>query len=353
MFYISIFSCVILISSMSYALSFSRALKILFLGFGVFLLFLASSLQYGVGTDYFNYQSIYNGVVSHDLFFRKGELLFYYLYEFLIGFDLGDQSVFVFTSFFQSLTLFLIFKMLFEKGYGVHILLLFYLFATGMFHNQMNGIRTFTAVYFFIASFLFISDRKFFLGAVFYLFAVLSHSTALFLFPLMILPSVFWRFISANRIIIFFLANLFWLFGLGNTLVIYLVQNLAPFYSHYLHLTDSPANILNILSKAYWLPLYLWFLIMYRGVNFSDFSGRLVGIWVLSSGLYFSLFYTTIFFRAHHYFSFFMLIPLYFVFIKSNLSHRIVISVYSLFPFILKVLIFPKGEYLYDSVLFR
>lgn len=89
---------------------------------------LLPAFQYGVGTDYFSYQNIYNNANELDTFYQNKEYLFYgymRLYQ-LTGW--GFKGFIALTALLQSLLVFVIVFQLW-KNYGYSLVLVFFFFG--------------------------------------------------------------------------------------------------------------------------------------------------------------------------------------------------------------------------------
>lgn len=312
------------------------------------------ALQYGVGADYFSYRKIYEGEKSLEVFWGNREFFFYYLVKLLRFFGLPAQSLFVSVSFLSSLLLVNSFRILWEKGFNLASLFFLVFVATGMLHNQLNGIRNYIAVYLFLNAVLYKADGKDFKSYFLYGFSVLWHQSAVFLMPLILVPRSFYMslykylapvlvavvFISLSGVLLFFLE--------------YMVEEFFSFYSHYLE-RQNKVPIVNYLTKLYYVPIYLVFLyLLWKGrVTLNEFERVLVVFWVLALGVALSLIYSGLFFRAYHYLVFFTVIPMYFVMRRCERDiHLFLLLVsYLLLPYLLKVTVFATGEYKYVSIL--
>lgn len=89
--------------------------KLIIGGICVFFMTLLPAFQYGVGTDYFSYQNIYNNANELDTFYQNKEYLFYgymRLYQ-LTGW--GFKGFIALTALLQSLLVFVIVFSVMEK----------------------------------------------------------------------------------------------------------------------------------------------------------------------------------------------------------------------------------------------
>lgn len=312
------------------------------------------SLQYDVGTDYFNYISIYDGEVSHELFYRKGEYVFYYIYKLLIEQNLGSQSIFVVVSIIQAILFYFILYRLKVNGVNIYIFGLLFLLIPGIYQNQMNGLRTYTAALIFVLSFILKSQNKTGMAYCLAFVGPFVHSTFIPMVLALLLPNRVWTYFGNHLLISYFLSFMFWMSPLPIELIEQLIQYILPTYSHYIDVIHKPISYLNFVTKAYWIPLQILFLVFCMKLNLPAYMRILLGFWALTAPLFLSLLSSGLLFRLSHYCVIFNILPVYYLVQKYSKSSFIlgIILLYSTLPFVLKVFIFAVGEYDYQSILF-
>ncbi|HFF1655374.1 TPA: EpsG family protein [Providencia rettgeri] len=317
--------------------------------------FLVSAMQYNVGTDYFTYINIYNHQFLYERYYDVNEFVFYYTVKLSNFLDLPEQSLFFFFSLLQSIPIFIYLSVMRNK-YKLNVFILFFIYmtVTGIYINQLNGIRQYAALTLFpLISFL-CFERRYLLSLILILFSISLHQSA-FIF-IVVFPLVyFYRKTNIPLFFIFLITCPIYIFG--TELILYLVKILELKYTSYFDSEYSePKDILNLLTRLYYLPLLLYFFYIYKrngDRNYFDFSIFLFCIFYFSfiMGLDFGLLS-----RIASYFWFFIVFPLYYIIndsIKKGQSFSfIVFVIYVLVPFLLKTTIFAKAEYLYQSILF-
>jgi len=337
-------------------LHFSRISAFLLLAFFVFVIAFLPSFQFGVGTDYFTYSEIFEGTKSVELFFRKGEFAFYYIVVWLRQLGLPAQSLFLVISLLSSVLVALSLNVFRVNGYKTWAIFLLMVLVTGMLHNQMNGLRNYVAVYCFVLAILCKFDGRYVLGLMLSILGVFFHQTMYAMIFFVLVPTSVYRFFSRNVIAFYTGFFLFWLSGVPIQILDYLLHSYMGFYSHYSDLLNSPSSFFNIASKMYYIPFHLWFIVWLRRnyYNLSRFSANVIGFWVLGSSVYLGLIYSGLIFRVWHYFVFFSVIPIYYFFYSREADGlKYLALAYVVFPYLVKVIVFPVGEYDYSFYLFN
>lgn len=323
----------------------------------VFVLAYLPSLQFGVGTDYFNYVRIFNSPEELELYYRKKEFFFYFLVKFLNYLGFPPQSLFVLTSLISALLLVNILRKLNCEGYRLGILVFCLVIVTNMLHNQMNIIRTYIAVYAIINVFLYKIEGRWIWSAAFSVLAVTSHQTAYLFIPFLFVPKSVYKYIVNHPVFFYLIGSFIYLIGLPFYLIDMLVSYVAPFYSHYLRGDLDSAGLVNLLTRAVYFPfhvIFIFLLLSNRVYLRSNIEIFIVAVWLLTANFYLLFMYWGHFFRIYHYFSFFSIVPVYYVlnYLRTHVVLFILFVSYALLPYIAKVVLFPVGEYKYESFLF-
>lgn len=329
----------------------------------VFFMIIISSIQFNVGTDYFNYL---NGLKSNNYFryFNKGEYVYYLFYSVIQYFNLSSQTIFLFSSLINGLALYFILWMLKKEGYSLWIIFFVFFTYTGYFHNQMNGLRQYTAIIYFIL-FVFLILFKFgWLNIALALFVgFFSHSTFIFSLILCIIIFFVYRLKIYSLKIIYFISLIIYL---SSPLFLeYFISNLAPQYLFYLETEYGEGlDISQLFSKLYFLPFFVYFIFLYcRNNSFNYYFNKshkgfrfLILFWSFTSLMYISSTGFGFMFRVSQFFIFFDIFPLYYIILYSIKSKKLFLFCFlfvSLFvPYFIKVVFFPVREYSYNWVLF-
>ncbi len=307
--------------------------------------------QYYVGTDYENYLRIFSEKNAIDFYSERNEYSFSSLVVFFQSLGLYGQFFFYFFAAIAVLLYVQISRMVTNSHYA----LMFFLFITvsSLFHNQMNTLRQCTAVYFVTLSIIeFVYDRKI-SSFILLLVAMGFHSSAIGVLPLFFFVN---RISFTPRWAIFFL-----LFVALLSLVEFdnLIISLATNISRYAHYVDSEyfeagVSILNRMTKLAYLPIYLCSVPLLRTTNkLSDLELRLFQFGLLAYLLRTLSVVSSITNRFGFYFYILSLLPIFYYLrelSKSNIKIFTLVCSYIMFIYLLKVLVFPIGEYTYTSV---
>lgn len=330
--------------------SFAHQFILWFPAFFIYIIPLA--LQFNVGTDYFSYyNNFYDG--GHTLFLKKQEYLYYYLEELVIA--LGEpQLQFVFVSIIQGTLFFYTLYLLKNKGYNVFLIFLIFFLATGMYHNQMNGIRQYIAIYCFIIFCLFAVDKKYLKAFLFFLLGFYFHKSILipllYFIPFLFTRSSVSKYAFLGVLGFFVFSLLIHLFN-WSSFVQVVLNTLSLNYSHYLDSDYGQGkSITEFVTKFYYIPLYILFFIVYFGKKDREYSVLLLALWALTCFIYIQGIYFSLFVRTWAYFTFFMIFPIYYLFYHYRKNHILVFILFSyLFVvYLLKISIFALGEYDYN-----
>ena len=317
----------------------------------IFLLWLIiCASQYFVGTDYGVYIMLFNG---HEL--DRFEPGFVYIIKIANDIGISGQSLYLVFYTIGFFFLFLIFRG-FKFKY-LYVFIFLYLCVSGLFHNQLNILRQIIATY--IGSFgalIYIKNRKL-LGASIIILAASMHYSALILFLVCfykLLLKVNYKFllVTLGAALVFSVVL--------STSIIEKFDFLIPGY--YLRLLKGGAAIIEersfLLKATKYILIPIYFLSIWRvikGLDLSKAEETLYKIGVLSFCLKISMLNLTIISRLFDVFLIFTLYPLYYYF-KYLIEHQNIRTISLLVSFLFliylsKILIFPSGEYLYQSVI--
>ncbi|HIF9091540.1 TPA: EpsG family protein [Photobacterium damselae] len=323
--------------------------------YSLLLLALASSIQYGVGTDYFSYKLIYEMDVNLEMFTNKGELLLPYIINILKYNKLNYQFLFVIVSCLNMLMLALTFKKI--KSYNYRVWLFFFMFfcVTGLYHNQMNGLRQYLAIFSFPLIIMFLAEKKYIKSTIFLIYALISHTSTYFIIPFFILA--IFPIIRKNKIKIFFITSILYAFIIPE----YLYSFLSYFsigYLTYLDRSENGMTLIPILTKIYYVPVFIlfFFLLNKKLIVIKDkVSDVFLSLFSLTYWMFLSAIHIGILGRVSQLTMFFYIFPIYFVFDyylnKRKFGYVIFLILYILVPYILKVTFFAKNEYVYKWII--
>lgn len=327
-----------------------------------FLFFIIPATQFAVGTDYFVYKSYYYQPEVLEIYYNKGEYFFYYMYKFIVEYKLGDQSIFYIVTMHNSIIIFFTFYKLRKAGINVAIIFFLFFTVTGIYHNQMNGLRAYMGVVYFPLIAMMLSEHKYFKSLPFLFLSIISHFSsvmALLLYPMSLL--------RRNKYLVGFVFILSPIaFLLFINIVPYVVELLFSRYSHYLTGGYSKGiSIINFLSKLYYLPLFLMFCFVYLkrrpiakflpGSKYRTYLEYGILIWAFTYWTIILSLQYGFFFRAQSAFIFFYIFPIYYLieYLRERglKYHLVLILLYLIFPYIMKIALFAKAEYTYANYL--
>ncbi|MEX9690612.1 EpsG family protein [Providencia sp. PROV254] len=129
--------------------------------FGYFFLILFSGLRFGIGTDFFNYQTIFFNINTNSFYNSNLELGFSFLVKMLPQTEFGFQ-LFIFTSsLINNLLLFVILeKMIRNKKNHERLIIFIFFFITNIYFFPFNGIRQGIACAFALFSYKYILSNE-------------------------------------------------------------------------------------------------------------------------------------------------------------------------------------------------
>lgn len=327
----------------------------------IYIMAIVSSTQYGVGTDYFEYKLTYFDLDRVERFYNKSEYLFYYIFRLVRWSSLGDQAIFYISSIFNTLVIFItVYKL--NKRYGYKIIVVFFIFftVTNIFHNQMNGIRQYMALGLFPLILMYLYEKSYIRFLLLGLLAFFLHKTSL-VFILFIPSFIFSRCSKRFQLWSFMIIPL--LLMIGGSLFQALITEYLPMYRHYLtNEYGQKLPISSLFSKLYYIPVFIVFWFLYvndklESVGFGGLSRVLVSVWCIT--YWFLILYLDFGFmyRIAMYFVFFYIFPIYWVLIyfykKGNTPCVLFFVMYLLLPYLLKVTLLAKGEFLYFNYIFN
>ncbi|HIH0943450.1 TPA: EpsG family protein [Vibrio cholerae] len=322
-----------------------------FVAFSPILLLMAliPGLQYGVGKDYFAYVSIIDDMDRAKLMYGS-EFFFYLILLLLHEFSLDPQVLFLCSSLLISICFMLLTQgiwKVFDYKSGVFFLVLLITTST-IFHGQMNILRQSVAMaLILLGSFSIIENRKVAVCVCFFM-AFGFHNSSILIFPLLFflfIKSSFGLNLCVIFISFFFYAYIIPEFGQLITKLVF------SDYSFYFGLYSTRGEVVNVLSKLYYVPpfviaMYLSFKSSFKYDLIMRKYNTFLSFFILSPVLMLS---NEIFARVSIYFNPFVVFPLSYLMFKLNSRYKILFFFYCIAPYLAKVVFFPIGEYGYHS----
>lgn len=313
--------------------------------------------QYAVGTDYFSYMEIFNGVRMDYIESNRGEYLFSYLIRSLNFFNIYGQLVFLFIALIWALLLFYIMKSGVKNRYLYVFLFVFVVFS-GIFNNQMNGIRQYLAVYVFTSgACLFIDGRKI-IGMILMFICGFIHTTAFIFFPLFFIFLAFGRLFDKTKSLQMILIIGIVLSFILNTEMIGKVVPIFKVYSNYLdtELVGERSFLLK-LTKYWYIPLFFFAIKYKKEMKLNRIQDIMFYLGLVGFSFKLALVNLKLFSRFSEYMEFFACFPLVYLIIymgKKRKQYSLLITyIYLLAPYALKVTALSTGEYSYNFFLFN
>lgn len=323
------------------------------IGFCIFLWTCLIGGQYNVGTDYESYYWIFTNTDALELYYRKGEYLFYYIVYSLNYIGISGQQIFIVIAFFYSVMLFKVLSYIDKRNTLLFILL--YITVSTVFHNQMNGIRQYMAVYLITLQMIFLLKKNYLISTLLLFASYFIHNSCLlfvFLIPVMLL--MIYKVRSPKLIILILLvSSLVSLFSFEDKIkdLIYL----SPEYRHYVesdYLSDM--SLKGKITKLIFVPIYVYaILTVYKSNQLNEYESKLFLLGIYSFIFRTLFLVTSVTNRLGYYFLILSIFPLFFLLRYLKVEQRkrifIIISYFFILQYLVKVLLFPVGEYSYDS----
>lgn len=319
-----------------------------------YIYFIFPAVQFDVGTDYFSYSGIYSDPDHLSVFERKGEYLFVILYEIALYFKLGSQFIFFAASFINSVLFVIILYLLKKNGYKEWLIFIVFFTVTGIYHNQMNGLRQYVTVMSLPIAVVLVFYKQYWKFSFLFAFSRVAHTFAIF--HLLIFPIIYLNKLSRNKKVLLFFVMPFIIVFLMEY-VEYIVNNYMSFYAHYLELGyGEPIPFTSLLSKLIYLPLFFVFLYFYccKPEFFNQFTKLMdlnitifiVTYWMLLISLYYGFGY-----RLSMMFIFFYIFPIYhlldYLLTKKKIYSFTLLLLCILTPYVFKVIVSSSGEFSY------
>lgn len=320
--------------------------------FCIFLWAIVQGGQYNVGTDYFTYLYYFDNPHSLSYFSDKGEWGFYYLIRFCHSIGVTGQGVFVIITLLESVIFFVI-CIKFDKN-NPEIFILLYIVLSSLFHNQMNAVRQSVAVYFVTLSILYFVDKRWKEFILLIVTAFTFHNSV-FLFVLL-LPSFFviWKqYKFLLYLLLLILSSIFVFLPVEN-----IVREFSVFLPNYSHYAESDylsgIPFLGKITKVCVLPIYLYSLVVLKSNFLSSREYRLFIVGIVAYSLKNICLVSSVTNRVGFYFMLLSIFPIYYLIQylqKTKQTKKVYLVYYMLILFYcMKVLLFPKGEYSYNSI---
>lgn len=306
--------------------------------------------QYNVGTDYSNYLEYFLGKWNIDFFADRNEYVFSSIIKLFQHIGIYGQFYFYL---FAAISVFLYIQIA-RRVTNSHYALFFFLFITisTLFHSQMNGLRQCTAVYFVTLSFIEFLFKRRFVSLGLALIALGFHTSVIALFPFYLFIGKVSFSPSIAKLLILLTSVLS--FCSFDDIIVFIVS-LFPKYEHYIEseYIQKEISMLNKLTKLVYLPIYYCSISTLKMGKLTRMELRLFQIGLLAYFLKNLSLVSILSTRFSYYFFILSILPIFYylrVLEEKNKRLYVFICIYIFLLYLLKVLVFPSGEYKYESI---
>ena len=313
--------------------------------------------QYNVGTDYFSYIDVFSGEKVAYLL-MKGDYGFVNFVSFCNSIGLFGQDILLLISLISVLIL-LYAGRIFVKDQELFLFLFVFIVFASAFHNQMNAVRQYSAVYLYTLGGLLLFKKQY-IWAIIPLFAAATvHSSSIAVLLLLPIILIIGKFVRKRRYLFAFLLIAFLL---SVAFPESLLNNILSRFDQYAYYADDGRlevggiSIINKVTKYIYVPLIIYAIYLFPHMRLTEEQKQLFVIGLCGYCVKIALMDITIVQRMGAYFEIFMCIPMTYLLIHHLSYHRIrfpFLMVYLLLPYAAKVTLFAVNEYTYQSYFFR
>lgn len=308
--------------------------------------------QYYVGTDYESYYTIFETADLY-IYYYKLEYLFAWIVECIVMFHFPPQTGFYLFYFIGFAFLIGILSKLHHSTSFIFILL--YITISTVFNNQLNGLRQYIALYIGTFAVMLLYENKGIRNFLFCIFlACMIHSSSI-LFLLMLYfkyhPGVSYRF-CLNLLV---LSVLFSLVGSYDWILNNLTFLIPSQYVHYIGSDfDNPHGMSKILTKLVFVPFYYCSMDLIKEKRLYGYDLFLYKVGFIGYGIRLFFMDNIILNRIGVSFVLLSIFPLYYLlkdwYDRKENGKLLMISLFFVAFYFMKVIAFPAQEYLYDSI---
>lgn len=311
--------------------------------------------QDGVGTDYYSYYNIFSNP-NETLFtyYYKQEYFFAWIVEFINYFKLPAQTGFFIFYLIGFLVIIKISTKLHHNTFFIFILL-FIAYSTA-FNNQLNGLRQYIALYWGTLSVILLYNKN---GIIKFLvciaIACMFHSSSL-----LYMPFIFFKYfknkISYKFCIIFLLSSIVFSFVGSYNWIWNNLNFIIPIkYMHYIGGDfDTSHGLSKMVTKLIFLPFYYYSLYLIKDKKLIGFDLYLFQVGFISYCIRLFFMDNIILNRIGVSFILISIFPIYYLlrylYINKSFKKFHIISLFFIAFYLLKVIVFPNQEYLYNSI---
>ncbi|ROT04993.1 EpsG family protein [Muribaculaceae bacterium Isolate-104 (HZI)] len=312
--------------------------------------------QYGVGTDYFSYIDIFKGNNFDYISGIRGEYVFSAIAELVIKAGLNPQWGFIFISLIEVLLLLYVMHFSVKNKY---IYLFFFVFVcfSGSFHNQMNGLRQYLAIYMLSVVVCLLCRQKFFMAFFLSVITFFIHKSSGIVLPVILVIYALKSKDSRKVLLTVLLVGV----ALSMLLNNHIIGMIVPYFEMYSNYLKTGAmddyGIVQKITKYIYIPIYLSAIYKYPSFKLSEEQRRLFLFGVYGFAIKLSVMSIATVSRIGLYLEIISCIPLVYLMIylynKGRTKQYLIMLLYLLAPYALKVLVMKTGEYGFDSIFFH
>lgn len=354
------FSCLYLYNLHRYRALSHRQLYIYFLPVILFWVLLIGG-QYNVGTDYFAYMNIFNGNLYY-IAEHRGEFVFAALVRLCNTIGIYGQGIFFVLSFIWIILLIKIISYIIDSR---HLYIFFFVFIvfTGIFHNQMNEIRQYSAVYLFTLSVCSFFAKKYKTAILLTFLMIFIHLSSIMAVIVFAIGLLFLNSLVQHPKYLYYIVLISLILSLtiseatiGNLLSHFSNINMVDAYSSAYVNTGRivQTGFASAVTKYVYIPLILYAIHTFSKMDLSVNEKKLFVVGICGYCFKLAIVSVAIIYRLGQYFDILMCIPLTYMLIHLSAKKKkrtyYAFMAYLLLPYALKVTVLAVGEYQYHSI---
>lgn len=325
-----------------------------------FIWLIILGFQYGVGTDYFNYLRIYKNTNNIQfLYFSQKEYIFYYFLKLLNFFSKNGQLLFISVSFLENIIFYIFLKKLVDfkliKIKEIYVFIFIFLCFGTSFYNQMNTLRQYFNIYLFSLAVIYLLFNKKIKYALLILIGSYIHKSILYLLPIIGVKFFIKKFKISYLYFLLIFSCCFICFPVED-IFIYIVKYI-PRYNDYIESRFfSKIHFQAQITKIIFIPFYFEAIKLIKKEKNENII-MLLKIGLLSFMIRIISLKNIMITRMSEYFIILSIFPIYYLIIyyyKNQKKMELYCLISMIFGlFLIKILVFPRGEYLYNSYFFN
>lgn len=310
------------------------------------------SVQYKVGTDYSSYIKIFNGE-NLDYYSNNGEILFSTMIRCCNAIGWRGQIIYVLI---YSICFFCFFLTLGKCNIRHSaIFILLYIAVSTVFNNQFNIVRQSLAVYIGTYAVILIMKNRVIRPICLIIIASMIHITAIS-FVIFFIPKKIFLCCTKNILKLLLIISLILSIALSVTIFNSVLDYLPKTYSWYILSDDlGEMSLISSLTKYLFFPLYWLAISKYSIYKLNHFERLLFICGIISFAIRIAINNLPLINRLSFSFLVLSMFPLYYyleyLLLKKSKLFPIIVSIIFMF-YALKVIIYPAGEYIYQSIIF-